>query len=270
MGLTSQIKTLPKRKKEFFRKFLAPPLLGKKGMYEGTRANRKGEEMIETIDFQLNGKPARFTVDGERQLLWVLRTDLALTGTKYGCGKELCKACTVLLNQKAVRSCQIPVKEVKGQKVLTIEGLAPNGESSILFKKPSWNTMLCQNKITYAQLAKGKAIEKHLSPKPPLKAIWKFMVIGKDFPRKDRLEKVTGKAQYAGDIRLARDALCKNFKAAGSRGALKEHGPVCPERHQGDLRHCLFRISEDCLSLYSVRLGRSLFPMMEVGSSFDA
>jgi isoquinoline 1-oxidoreductase len=59
-----------------------------------------------------------------------------------------------------------------------------------------------QNKVTYAQLAKGKAIEKHLSPKPPLKAISKFRVIGKDFPRKDVLEKVAGKAQYAGDIRL--------------------------------------------------------------------
>jgi len=82
---------------------------------------------METIDFQLNGKPVRLTVDGERPLLWVLRTDLALTGTKYGCGKALCGACTVHLNQKAVRSCQIPVKEVKGKKVLTIEGLAQNG-----------------------------------------------------------------------------------------------------------------------------------------------
>jgi len=83
--------------------------------------------MIETIDFQLNGKPVRLRVDGERKLLWVLRTDLALTGTKYACGKALCGACTVLVNQKAVRSCQIPVKEVKGQMVLTIEGLARNG-----------------------------------------------------------------------------------------------------------------------------------------------
>jgi len=83
--------------------------------------------MIETIHFQLNGKPERLRVDGERKLLWVLRTDLALTGTKYGCGKALCGACTVLVNRKAVRSCQVPVKEVKGQKVLTIEGLARNG-----------------------------------------------------------------------------------------------------------------------------------------------
>ena len=83
--------------------------------------------MIETVDFQLNGKPVQLTVDGERKLLWVLRTDLALTGTKYGCGKALCGACTVLVNQKAVRSCQVSVKEAKGQKVLTIEGLAQNG-----------------------------------------------------------------------------------------------------------------------------------------------
>ena len=82
---------------------------------------------METIDFQLNRKPARLTVDGERKLLWVLRTDLALTGTKYGCGKAVCGACTVLINQKAVRSCQVPIKEVRGQKVLTIEGLAQNG-----------------------------------------------------------------------------------------------------------------------------------------------
>ena len=88
---------------------------------------QRGEGMIETIDFQLNGKPERLRVDGERKLLWILRTDLALTGTKYGCGKALCGACTVLVNQKAVRSCQIPVKEVKGQRVLTIEGLARNG-----------------------------------------------------------------------------------------------------------------------------------------------
>ena len=83
--------------------------------------------MVETIDLQVNGKPVRLTVEGERKLLWVLRTDLGLTGTKYGCGKAVCGACTVLLNQKAVRSCRLPVKDVKGQKVLTIEGLAQNG-----------------------------------------------------------------------------------------------------------------------------------------------
>jgi aerobic-type carbon monoxide dehydrogenase small subunit (CoxS/CutS family) len=83
--------------------------------------------MPETISFQLNRKPVRLTVDGERMLLWVLRTDLNLTGTKYGCGAGLCGACTVLVDQKAVRSCQVPIKEIQGKEVLTIEGLAQNG-----------------------------------------------------------------------------------------------------------------------------------------------
>ena len=69
----------------------------------------------------------QLTVDGERMLLWVLRSDLGLTGTKYGCGEGLCGACSVLVNGKAVRSCQTPVKEVTGKEVLTIEGLARNG-----------------------------------------------------------------------------------------------------------------------------------------------
>jgi aerobic-type carbon monoxide dehydrogenase small subunit (CoxS/CutS family) len=84
--------------------------------------------MIGTIKFRLNRKPMELTVDGERMLLWVLRSDLGLTGTKYGCGEGLCGACTVLVNGKAVRSCQTPVKEVAGKEVLTIEGLARNGK----------------------------------------------------------------------------------------------------------------------------------------------
>ena len=82
--------------------------------------------MIETIKFRLNRKAVQLTVDEERMLLWVLRSDLGLTGTKYGCGEGLCGACTVLLNGKAVRACQTPMKEVAGKEVLTIEGLARN------------------------------------------------------------------------------------------------------------------------------------------------
>jgi aerobic-type carbon monoxide dehydrogenase small subunit (CoxS/CutS family) len=81
-----------------------------------------------SIQFTLNGKPVTLTVDGDRKLLWVLRTDLELTGAKYGCGKGLCGACTVLLDNSAVRSCVMPVKSVKGRKVITIEGLAHNGD----------------------------------------------------------------------------------------------------------------------------------------------
>jgi len=83
--------------------------------------------MRDTISFKLNDKPKRLTVDGERMLLWALRSELNLTGTKFGCGEGLCGACTVLVNKKAVRSCQFPVKDVKGKEVITIEGLAKNG-----------------------------------------------------------------------------------------------------------------------------------------------
>jgi carbon-monoxide dehydrogenase small subunit len=84
--------------------------------------------MRRTIAFTLNGKPARVTVDDERMLLWVLRYDLGLTGTKYGCGAGLCGACTVLVGKEPVRSCATPVKEVAGKPVLTIEGLSRNGK----------------------------------------------------------------------------------------------------------------------------------------------
>ena len=84
--------------------------------------------MIEQIQFKLNGKPIKLTVDSERKLLWVLRTDLGLTGTKYGCGESFCGACTVLVNQEAVRSCQTAVKEIQGKEVVTIEGLAANSK----------------------------------------------------------------------------------------------------------------------------------------------
>jgi aerobic-type carbon monoxide dehydrogenase small subunit (CoxS/CutS family) len=84
--------------------------------------------MIENVSFKLNGKPKTLTIDSKRMLLWVLRTDMGLTGTKYGCGVGLCGACTVLVDNKAVRSCRFPVKDVKGKDVITIEGLAENGK----------------------------------------------------------------------------------------------------------------------------------------------
>ncbi|OGP78719.1 MAG: ferredoxin [Deltaproteobacteria bacterium RBG_16_49_23] len=84
--------------------------------------------MNENIEFKLNHKPVQWSGDGERMLLWVLRTDLGLTGAKYGCGKGICGACTVLINKKALRSCQVPLKEIHGKEVITIEGLAQNGQ----------------------------------------------------------------------------------------------------------------------------------------------
>jgi aerobic-type carbon monoxide dehydrogenase small subunit (CoxS/CutS family) len=84
--------------------------------------------MIETIKFKLNGASTSLTVDGERMLLWVLRTDLGLTGTKFGCGQSYCGACTVIVDNEAVRSCQLPVKSVNSKEVITIEGLSKDGK----------------------------------------------------------------------------------------------------------------------------------------------
>jgi len=83
--------------------------------------------MAGKISFTLNGKTVDLDVDGERPLLWVLRTDFGLTGTKYSCGEGYCGACTVLIDDDPVRSCQFPVKDVAGKKIVTIEGLAAAG-----------------------------------------------------------------------------------------------------------------------------------------------
>jgi aerobic-type carbon monoxide dehydrogenase small subunit (CoxS/CutS family) len=84
--------------------------------------------MPDTVSFRLNKQPVRIKVAPDRTLLWVLRTDLGLTGTKYGCGILQCGACTVLVDNKAVRSCSVDVKSVEGKDVTTIEGLATDGK----------------------------------------------------------------------------------------------------------------------------------------------
>jgi aerobic-type carbon monoxide dehydrogenase small subunit (CoxS/CutS family) len=81
-----------------------------------------------SIQFELNGQRVSLHTDGQRRLLWILRTDFALTGTKYGCGQGSCGACTVIINGEAVRSCLTPLKDIAGKQVLTIEGLARNGK----------------------------------------------------------------------------------------------------------------------------------------------
>ncbi len=83
--------------------------------------------MRRSISFMLNGKPVQLKVDDDRMLLWVLRYDLGLTGTKFGCGQALCGSCTVMVDKEAVRSCVTPIKEVAGRRVLTIEGLSTEG-----------------------------------------------------------------------------------------------------------------------------------------------
>jgi aerobic-type carbon monoxide dehydrogenase small subunit (CoxS/CutS family) len=83
--------------------------------------------MKKTIRFTLNGRPEKLEVEEDRALLWVLRTELGLTGSKCGCGEGFCGSCTVVVDGKAERSCQLPMSEVAGRKVVTIEGLAADG-----------------------------------------------------------------------------------------------------------------------------------------------
>jgi aerobic-type carbon monoxide dehydrogenase small subunit (CoxS/CutS family) len=80
-----------------------------------------------TIEFNLNGAPVSCDVDDQRKLLWVLRDDLALMGTKYGCGEGICGACAVVIDGKAHRACLTPMDAVAGAQILTVEGLARNG-----------------------------------------------------------------------------------------------------------------------------------------------
>lgn len=80
--------------------------------------------MEEKVKFELNGKQVEASLGQNQTLLWALRAQFNLTGTKYGCGEGFCGACTVLLNDEPARSCVIALEDVEGAKVVTIEGLA--------------------------------------------------------------------------------------------------------------------------------------------------
>ena len=83
------------------------------------------------INIKINGKSKQIDIDPETPLLWVLRDYLNLVGTKYGCGMAQCGACTVHLDNKAVRSCVLPISAVGDQSVTTIEGLSENGDHPV-------------------------------------------------------------------------------------------------------------------------------------------
>ena len=87
------------------------------------------------LTLNVNGKTHELEVEDDAPLLWVLRDELKLTGTKFGCGVGSCGACTVYLNGAAVRSCQIPVSAVNGQSITTIEGL---GAGSLTEVQRAW------------------------------------------------------------------------------------------------------------------------------------
>src|SRR5580704_8076661 len=80
------------------------------------------------ITLTVNGQQHQLDVEPEMPLLWALRNEIGLTGTKYGCGIAQCGACTVIIDDKAVRSCVTPVSSAEGKQITTIEGLAEHGK----------------------------------------------------------------------------------------------------------------------------------------------
>jgi isoquinoline 1-oxidoreductase alpha subunit len=81
-----------------------------------------------SVKFQVNGQPKTATSEGDTPLLWVLRDELGMTGTKFGCGAALCGACTVHLDGAPIRSCQTQLSSVAGKKIVTIEGLSKKND----------------------------------------------------------------------------------------------------------------------------------------------
>jgi len=81
--------------------------------------------------FSINGRKVTVDVEDDTPLLWVIRDDLGLTGTKYGCGIAQCGACTVHKDGKAIRSCSVPVSEADGAKITTIEGLSEDSSHPV-------------------------------------------------------------------------------------------------------------------------------------------
>ena len=96
--------------------------------------------------FTVNGKSHTFEGDPETPLLWYLRDIAGMTGTKFGCGKALCGACTVHIDGTATRSCVTPVASVAGREVTTIEGLSDDGKHPVPVMRALAFRHLCENK----------------------------------------------------------------------------------------------------------------------------
>lgn len=95
------------------------------------------------IKLKVNGVSRQFDGEPDMPLLWYLRDELQLTGTKFGCGQGLCGACTVHLNGVAVRSCQTPMQKTAGQEIITIEGLHPKGQHPVQLAWQQVNVPQC-------------------------------------------------------------------------------------------------------------------------------
>ncbi len=104
------------------------PLATERAVGDGGRAALAGDELFK---INVNGQDTTVDVDADMPLLWVLRDTLNLTGTKFGCGRALCGACTVHLDGEPVRSCVTPMSGVGGKKITTIEGLSADSSHPV-------------------------------------------------------------------------------------------------------------------------------------------
>lgn len=116
------------------------------------------------LQLTINNKQVQVDADPDTPLLWVLRDFLNLRGTKFGCGKGLCGACTVHLNGQAIRSCQLPVSAVTEQKITTIEGLSEDGNHPLQKAWRDNNVPQCG----YCQSGQLMSAAAFLSGKPEL------------------------------------------------------------------------------------------------------
>ncbi len=93
--------------------------------------DRKAPRNKVMVNIKVNGTSHQLDVEGEMPLLWVLREEIGLTGTKFGCGISQCGACTVHINGQAVRSCRTPISSVEGAEITTIEGLSSDSRHAV-------------------------------------------------------------------------------------------------------------------------------------------
>ena len=117
-----------------------------------------------SVTFRVNGEERTVEADPSTPLLWILRDNLGLTGTKYGCGIAQCGACTVHLNGNAVRSCSLPLESIKGADVVTIEGLSENGDHVLQKLWVELNVPQCGYCQTGMILAAADLLTRHSNP----------------------------------------------------------------------------------------------------------
>ncbi len=168
------------------------------------------------IRLKVNGVSRQFNGDPEMPLLWFLRDELQLTGTKYGCGEGLCGACTIHLNGAAVRSCQTPMKGAAGKTIVTIEGLSATAEHPVQQAWRETNTPQC-GYCQSGQIMQAAALLKQ-KPKPTDAEIEDAM--------KGNICRCGTYQRIRQAIKLAADQKTAIQKAAGQKTAGRKAGEV--------------------------------------------